>query len=298
MQGDEQMKIKRTRGDMVFETINIIILTGLILLTLYPFIYVVFASFSNPAQMARHSGLLLRPIGFELGAYQSVLENPNILLGYKNTLLYVLCGTSISLVLTTMSAYVLSRKGYLYKKFLNFFVVVTMFFSGGLIPFYLQVQSLHLTNTRWALMLAAVVSTYNLMVMRTAFQSIPDSLEESARMDGANDFIILLRIVIPLSTPTIAIMILFYGVGQWNSWFHAMVFLRNRDLYPLQLFLREILVLSDTSDMTTGMTSDRELMGETIKYATIVVTTVPILCVYPFLQKYFVKGMMIGAVKG
>lgn len=292
------MKIRRTPGEILFEVANLLILSILVLLTLYPFIHVLFASFSNPAQMASHSGVLLWPIGFELGAYQSVLENPNILLGYQNTLFYVLAGTVISLALTIISAYVLSRKGYLYKKFFNLVVVVTMFFSGGLIPFYLQVQSLGLTNTRWALLLPSALSTYNLMVMRTAFQSIPDSLEESARIDGAHDFTILTRIVMPLSTPTIAIMILFYGVGQWNSWFNAMVFLRSRDLYPLQLFLREILVLSDTSDMTTNMTSDRELMGETIKYATIIVTTVPILCVYPFLQKYFVKGIMIGAVKG
>jgi len=292
------MKIKRSRGEVIFEVINIMLLSALILITLYPFIHVLFASFSNPAQMARHSGILLRPIGFELTAYESVLQNPNILLGYKNTIFYVIVGTMISLALTILSAYVLSRKGYLYKKFFNLMVVITMFFSGGLIPFYLQVQSLHMTNTRWALLLPAAMSTYNLMVMRTAFQAIPDSLEESARIDGANDFTILLRIIVPLSTPTIAIMVLFYGVGQWNSWFNAMVFIRSRDLYPLQLFLREILVLSDTTDMTTGMTSDRELLGETIKYATIVVTTVPILCVYPFLQKYFVKGMMVGAVKG
>ena len=292
------MKIRRSRGEVAFEVVNLIILTMLVIVTLYPFLHVLFASFSKPAEIARHSGVLLWPIGFELGAYKNVLENPNILIGYKNTIFYVIAGTSISMIITTMSAYVLSRKGYMLKRFLNLMVVITMFFSGGLIPFYLQVQSLHMTNTRWALLLPAAMSTYNLMVMRTSFQAIPDSLEESARIDGAMDFTILLRIIVPLSTPTIAIMILFYGVGQWNSWFHAMVFLRKRELYPLQLFLREILVLSETSDMTTNMTSDREMMGETIKYATIIVTTVPILCVYPFLQKYFVKGMMIGAVKG
>jgi putative aldouronate transport system permease protein len=291
------MKIKRTKGEMIFQWLNLAVLTALILVTLYPFLHVLYASVSDPAQMTRHQGVLLWPIGFDLSACRSVLENPNIALGYRNTLIYVAAGTAISVLITTLSAYVLSRKGYLYKKALTLFAVFTMFFSGGLIPFYLQVQALRLTDTRWALLLPTAMSTFNLIVMRTSFAGIPDSLEESARIDGAQDFTILFRIVVPLSLPILAIMVLFYGVGQWNSWFYGMVFLRRRELYPLQLFLREILILSDTSNMTTGMVTDREMMGETIKYATIIVTTVPILCIYPFLQKYFVKGMMVGAVK-
>ena len=173
-----------------------------------------------------------------------------------------------------------------------------MFFSGGLIPFYLQVNSLGLADTRWALIFPAAMSTYNMIVMRTAFSNVPESLEESARIDGAQDFTILFRIVLPLSLPTVAIMILFYGVSKWNAWFYAMVFLRGRSLYPLQLILREILILSSTSDMVTDMYVNKDLFSETIKYATIIVATVPILCVYPFIQKYFVKGIMIGAVKG
>ncbi|MBQ6240058.1 MAG: carbohydrate ABC transporter permease [Firmicutes bacterium] len=289
--------IKRTPGEWAFDIINTIILILIIVVTLYPFVYVLFASISNPSMIASHTGLLLWPIGFDLSSYKAVLENPNILMGYKNTIFYVLVGTSVSLLMTILTAYVLSRKGYMLKRFLTFMAVFTMFFSGGLIPFYLQVNRLGLADTRWALIFPAAMSTYNVIVMRTAFSSIPDSLEESARIDGAQDFTILFHIVLPLSLPTVAIMVLFYGVGQWNSWFNAMVFLRNRNLYPLQLILREILILSDTSDMVTNMVVDREMIGETIKYATIIITTVPILLVYPFLQKYFVKGMMIGAVK-
>ena len=285
--------IKRTPGEWAFDIINTIILVLIIVVTLYPFIYVLFASISNPSMIASHTGLLLWPIGFDLSSYSAVLENPNILMGYKNTIFYVLVGTSVSLLMTILTAYVLSRKGYMLKRFLTFMAVFTMFFSGGLIPFYLQVNRLGLADTRWALIFPAAMSTYNVIVMRTAFSSIPDSLEESARIDGAQDFTILFHIVLP----TVAIMVLFYGVGQWNSWFNAMVFLRDRNLYPLQLILREILILSDTSDMVTNMVVDREMIGETIKYATIIITTVPILLVYPFLQKYFVKGMMIGAVK-
>lgn len=292
------MKIKQTRGEQIFEICNLIFLTLVVIVTLYPFYYVVVASISDPARMASHSGLLLKPLGFSLSGYTSVLDNPNIFSGYKNTIFYVLVGTSVNLVMTILSAYVLSRKDFLFRSPLSLMVVFTMFFGGGLIPFYLQVQSLGLAGTRWALIFPSAISTYNLLVLRTAFASIPDSLEESVRIDGGNDFVLLVKIVVPLSVPTIAIMVLFYGVGHWNSWFHAMVFLRERSLYPLQLILREILVLSDTTSMTTGMVVDREQLGETIKYATIIVTTLPILCVYPFLQKYFVKGMMIGAVKG
>ena len=295
---NKKHRIKRTFGDLAFDAVNDIILWFLVIVTIYPFLYVLFASFSDPARFASHSGLLLKPLGFEVQAYKAVFQNQNILTGYKNTLFYVVVGTTVSMILTTMSAYVLSRKGYKLKKLLNFMVVFTMFFSGGLIPFYLQVNNLGLGDTRWALIFPSAMSTYNMIVMRTAFASVPESLEESARIDGAQDFTILFRIVIPLSIPTVAIIILFYGVSKWNAWFYAMVFLRNRKLYPLQLILREILVLSSTSDMVTDMYAGKDLLSETIKYATIMVATVPILCVYPFIQKYFVKGIMIGAVKG
>ena len=294
----KRKKIKRSFGDVCFDTINTVILLFVVIVTIYPFLYVLFASFSDPSRFASHSGLLLRPLGFETRAYKAVFENQNILTGYKNTLFYVVAGTTVSMLITTLSAYVLSRRGYKLKGFLNFLAVFTMFFSGGLIPFYLQVNSLGLADTRWALILPSAMTTYNMVVMRTAFSNVPVSLEESARIDGAQDFTILFRIIMPLSLPTVAIMVLFYGVSKWNAWFYAMVFLRDRQLYPLQLILREILVLSSTSDMVTDMYANKDLLSETIKYATIIVATVPILMVYPFIQKYFVKGIMIGAVKG
>ena len=178
-----------------------------------------------------------------------------------------------------------------------FFIVFTMFFSGGLIPMYLLMQNLSLINTRWAMWLPGMIGTTNLIIMRTSFKAIPSSLEESARIDGANDFVILYRVIVPLSKPVIAVMLLYYGVGHWNSWFNAMIYLQDRNLYPLQLILREILIDSTTDVIELGG-DDSEPIAQTIKYATIMVATVPILCVYPFLQKYFVKGVMIGAIKG
>ncbi len=293
------MVVKRKIGDYVFDTINIILMCLLIIVTLYPFIYVTFASLSNPSAMIAHNGLLFAPLGFEMVSYRMVFKNPMILTGYANTLVYVIAGTFINLFLTTLGAYALSRKGYYWKNFFMFVIVFTMFFGGGLIPFYLVVKTLGLTDNMLALILPPAISTYNLIIMRTSFAAIPDSMEESAKIDGANDFIILYKIIVPLSMPVIAVMILFYGVYHWNAWFNAMIFLRNRNLYPLQLVLREILIASSTDSMTTGVGGlDKEPVGETVKYATIMVATLPILFVYPFLQKYFVKGVMIGAIKG
>ncbi|MNI54708.1 L-arabinose transport system permease protein AraQ [compost metagenome] len=179
------------------------------------------------------------------------------------------------------------------------FIVFTMFFGGGLVPYYLTVKGLHLDNTLWALIIPTAVSTFNLILMRTSFLNIPDEIEESAKLDGASHLTILFRIFLPLSMPVVAVMILYYGVGHWNSWFNAMLFIRDRELYPLQLVLRDILVQNDTDGMLVGTDSfDKGLTAETIKYAVIVVATVPVLALYPFLQKYFVKGMMIGALKG
>ena len=292
------MAIKRTSGERIFDACNAGFLVILSLTTIYPFLYVAFASVSEASRMVAHTGLLLAPYGFDLGAFRMVRENPMIGVGYYNTAIYLAIGTCLNLLLTTFAAYGLSRKEFLWKKPLTFFIVFTMFFSGGLIPFFLLVKSLGLVNTRAALILPTAVNTWNFLVMRTYFASIPQSLEESARMDGAGDFRILFRIMVPLAFPVVAVMILFYGVAHWNAWFHGMIFLRNRELYPLQLVLREILISSSTDNMLTDVSSlDKEPVAETVKYATIMAATVPILFVYPFLQKYFVKGMMIGAIK-
>jgi putative aldouronate transport system permease protein len=291
--------IRRTWGEKWFDGVNIVVLFLLMAATLYPLIYVAFASISNPTLFVRHSGLLLFPQGFTVEAYKLVMNNPMIYISYLNTLLYVVAGTALNLVMTILGAYALSRKDLYWKNAVTLVIVFTMFFSGGLIPLYLTVMDLGLLNNRLALILPVAINTMNLIIMRTSFLSIPVDLEESATIDGANDFTILLRVILPLSGPIIAVMILYYGVAHWNSWFNAMIFLRDRELYPLQLILREILLTNSTDTMMTGVSSvDKTPVGETIKYATIIVATIPILFVYPFLQRYFVKGVMIGALKG
>ncbi len=293
------MAIKRSEGEKIFDIINVFLMVLLIIMTLYPILHVLFASISSPAKLMQHRGLLLKPLGLEFGAYQLVFKNPMIVKGYANTFFYVTVGTALNLFMTTLGAYVLSRKGVMLKNALMFLIVFTMFFQGGLIPSYLLVQNIGLANKRWALIFPVAMSAWNLIIMRTSFMGIPDSIEESARMDGAKDFTILFRIIVPLSIPVIAVMILFYGVSHWNSWFQAMIYLRNRELYPLQLILREILIANDMTRMLTDVGNiDKEPVGETIKYATIIIATLPVLFVYPFLQKYFVKGIMIGALKG
>ncbi len=291
---------KRSISEHIFDTFNVVLMLFIIVVTLYPFIYVLFASLSDPAAMVAHSGILLKPAGQPtLASYGMVLSNSSIGSGYRNTLFLVIVGTAINVLMTSFGAYVLSRRGYMGKRALNFFVVFTMFFSGGLIPFYLTVKDVGLLDSLWALIIPKCIATYNMIIMRTAFQGVPDSIEESAHLDGANDFTILFRMFWPLTLPTMAVMILFYAVDHWNAWFNAMVFIQTRAKYPLQLILREILISSDTSQMTTTVGSlDTGIVGETIKYSTIIVATIPVLAIYPFLQRYFVKGIMIGAVKG
>ncbi|MFD2117703.1 carbohydrate ABC transporter permease [Paenibacillus yanchengensis] len=293
------MKIKRSVGEIVFDTSNVVVLLLLSAITLYPLLYVLIASLSDPAWLVKTRGLIFYPKGMTLEAYKMVFMNPATMSGYFNTIFYVVVGTSLNIVMTALGAYALSRQNVMWKNPIMFGIVFTMFFNGGLIPTFLLVNNLGLLDSRWALILPVAMSAYNLVIMRTAFAGVPVSLEESARLDGANDFTILLRVIVPLSMPVIAVMLLFYGVGHWNAWFNAMIYLRTRDLYPLQLILREILITNSTDTMMTGVGGgDKMPIGETIKYATIIVATVPILALYPFLQKYFVKGVMIGAIKG
>jgi len=294
------MAIKMPFGERCFQVFNYIFMVSIVIITFYPMLYVLFASVSRPELITGHSGLLLRPLGFTAGAYQMVFRNPMLLRSYGNTILYMTVGTIINLIMTTLGAFVLSRREFMLKVPIMMMIVFTMFFSGGLIPTYLLVISLGLGNTMWALILPSAISSFNLIIMRTYFLNIPATFEEAARIDGANDLLILVRIILPLSMPIVAVMILFYGVGHWNAWFSAMIYLRTREMFPLQLILREILILADTRDMMIGIDAgiDREPVSEIIKYATIIVATIPILCVYPFLQRFFVKGVMIGGVKG
>lgn len=286
-------------GEKTFDVLNYTVLTILTICTLYPLVYVLFASLSDPTLYMQHSGILWKPLHFNLNAYRLVFENPMIIRGYLNTFIVLIGGLVLNIILTAFGAYALSRKGLRYRKQFMLFIVFTMFFNGGLIPLYFTVKGLGLTNTLLSLIIPQAISAFNLIIMRTAFEAVPDSLEESAKIDGANEFVILFRIMIPLCMPVMAVMLLYYGVSHWNSWFNAMIYVQDRNLYPLQLVLRELLLLNDASSMATGASgSEVAVIGETLKHATIIVATVPILCVYPFLQKYFVKGAMIGAIKG
>ena len=286
----------RSPGDRIFIG-TVYIITGLMaLMCLYPMLHVLFASISDPIRLMQHTGVILKPLGFSLEGYKIVLKNPNIPVSYLNTIIYVVVGTSINILMTTLGAYALSRKGYMFKKTITLLIVFTMYFNGGLIPNFLLVKALGMYNTIWALVVPGAISTWNLIVMKTCFQAIPVSLEESARLDGANDFVILLKVFLPLSKATMAVMLLFYAVTQWSSWFNAMIYLSDRKKFPLQLIMREILIANSTSGNT--MDSDVMFLEEVVKYATIIVSTVPVLCIYPFVQKYFISGITVGAVKG
>lgn len=294
------MVTKSSTGEKVFDAFNVILMILLMVVTIYPLYYVVVASFSEPSSIFESRGLLLFPVNPTLHGYKLVFSSPNVLLGLRNSVLYVVLGTSINLVTTIIGGYVLSRPNLLWKKPLMVFIVVTMYFSGGLIPFYMVVQTLGMINSIWAVVVPRAISTWNLIIMRTAFSSIPPQMEESAKIDGASHIRILVKIMIPLSIPTIAVMLLFYSVGHWNSWFDASIFLRDRAMYPLQLFLREILLMNvevDPDNLTIGTDIQGVLLKSLVKYAIITVSTIPILFVYPFIQKYFIKGMFVGSLK-
>jgi putative aldouronate transport system permease protein len=284
----------------IFPVLNGLFLIFLMIAMLYPFIHAIFASFSDPQKLLLHNGFLLIPIRpYSFDAYIAVFKDARIATGYRNTLIYLSLGTFINILLTSMAAYTLSLRRLMLRNIIMFAITFTMLFSGGMIPTYIQVYNLRLVNTLWAMVLPNAINTFNLIVMRTYFQGIPESLRESARIDGANDIRIFARIILPLATPVLAVMLLYYGVYHWNSWFPAAMYLRRSSQYPLQIVLRDILIINSTDIMTSGSVgSDKYSISETIKYATIIVSTVPILLIYPFLQKYFTKGVMIGAIKG
>lgn len=292
------MKIKESIGSKIFNVVNVIFLGLLALVCLYPMLHVVFSAFSESNLLMKHEGLLLKPLGFTTKSFGMVFRHPLILKSYLNTLIAVGGSLIVNMILTLFAAYALSRKNVKVSKLFMKFVIVTMYFSGGMVPLYLAVKNYGLLNNYLALILPTAVNTFNLIIMRTSFMGIPDSMEESAKIDGANDFRVLFSIMIPLAMSSIAVIILYYTVQHWNAWFNAMIFLQERTMYPLQLVLREILIQNDTQSMTMETTVDGESFAEAVKYAVIVVATLPILCLYPFLQKYFVKGVLVGAVKG
>ena len=294
--------MRQTTGEKVFSVFNVMFLVLLCIVTIYPLWHVLMASFSDPVTVFSRRGFFFAPIPpFNLLGYKLVLENPNISTGFVNTLFYVVAGTLLSMFLTIIGGYVLSRRGVYWNKHIMKFIVFTMYFQGGLIPFYLMVKNMNLMDNRWAIILPIAVNTFNLIIMRTAFYGVPDSMVESAKIDGASDWTVIWRIMVPLAQATVAVIALFYGVRMWNEWFNPSIFLSSKEKFPLQLILREILINNDTSGMRNvgviGQTS-QESYRLLVKYCTIIVGTVPILVVYPFLQRYFVKGIMIGGVKG
>ncbi len=295
------MNRKKTKSRYAFEIVNFLFMLFMIVITLYPILYVVFASFSDSDALLRLGNkLLLWPVGPNAEAYKKAFSNPNILSGYMNTIFLVTVGLAVSMILSIFGAYFLSRKDVYLRKAITIFIMFTMWFQGGIVPLYIVVKEANLVNSLWSLIIPTAISTYNMIILRTGFAAIPESLLESARIDGAGHMIMLFRIVIPLAKATIAVVALYYGVTYWNAWFNASIFLQGTtEKWPLQLVMRQILIENDTASMTQGIgEGDKEKIGEAIKYAIIVIATAPILCVYPFIQKYFVKGVMIGAVKG
>jgi len=282
--------------------IGIYVLLGVVtLIVLYPLFFVLIASVSNPGSVIRGE-VWLWPKGFSLIGYERLFGNKELLRGFMNTVMYTVAGTALNVVMTVAGAYPLSRADFKGRHFFTFLIVFTMFFGGGMIPTYLLIKSLGLLNTFWAMIIPSAVSVWNILIMRTFFQSsIPKEVQEAAFMDGCSNIKILLKVVLPLSGPVLAVMVLFYAVGHWNAYFSALLYLSDRDLYPMQLFLREILVQNQMQEMVdiSDDTLARSLMdAEAIKYAAVIVTNLPMLILYPFLQKYFVKGVMVGAIKG
>ena len=297
----ETNKIKTTTGEKIFNVFNIAFMIAMMFVMFYPMWHVLCASFSDARLLSAHTGILIWPDGYSVTAYKLMMKNPMILKGYGNTLFILVFGLLINMLMTCLAAYVLSRKNVMLNRPITIFIVFTMYFSGGLIPTYLNIKDLQLLDTLWAVIIPGAISTYNMIVLRTGFASVPESLEESAKIDGASAMRILWQIILPLSKATVAVICLYYAVAHWTSWFNAMLYLNDRELFPLQLILREILIQNDTSSMVTAMdvgAGDSSFVSETVKYAVIIVSVVPILCVYPFIQKYFTKGVMVGAVKG
>ncbi len=290
-------KIRHSKGENIFNVFNIIIMIVMMFVCAYPFWYVICASLSNADALVLTEGLIWWPVKFDLLAFERVLQDSQVWIGYGNTIFYVVVGTFVNIIMTVLCAYFVSRSYEIPgKKAISIMIVFTMYFSAGMIPGFLNIQDLKLYDTRWSIVLPGAINVFNMVIMRTAMQSIDASMEESAQLDGASQFTILFKIMLPLTKATIAVLVLYYGVAHWNSWFNAMLYLQDSTKHPLQLYLRQVLMLNETS--ATQDATDSPMLGESIRYANIVVATVPILLLYPFLQKYFVKGMMVGAVKG
>ena len=285
-------------SDTLFYTIVYIIAIVGFIITLYPFIYILAVSFSSSHSVYRGE-VFLWPVNPTVAGYKQVFKQNGLWTAYGNTFFYTVVGTIFNMVATTIAAYPLSRKQFFARRFLNFFIAFTMYFSGGLIPTYLLITNLGFYNSRWVMIIPSLLSTYNVMVCRSAFSNIPDEVIESAEIEGANDWQIFYGIAVRLVTPTLAVLTLYYAVGHWNEFFTALLYLSDNKLVPMQVLLRRVLIQSSSELMGGEVAADdKAAVSIQIRYVTIVVATLPILAIYPFLQKYFVKGIMLGAVKG
>lgn len=287
--------------DKIYYAVTNTIMILLTLIVLYPLIYVVSASFSSPSAVSSGK-VFLFPVEFSLEGYLAVFKNPSILIGYRNSFLYTIFGTLINVCVTMIAAYPLSRRDLPNRGFFTFLFTFTMIFSGGMIPNYILLKNLHMINTPWAMLLPGALSIYNMIIARTFIQSnIPGELFDASRIDGCNDFNYFTKIILPLSKSVLAVITLYYAVGHWNSYFNAFLYLNEKNLFPLQIFLRDILI---ANAVDANMTLDPELMeakqglASLLKYSLIIVSSAPVLMLYPFVQKHFVKGVMIGSVKG
>jgi putative aldouronate transport system permease protein len=298
--------IVENRSDKILKTVNILLLFIIVIIEIYPLIFVISASISNP-DLVNMGKIILLPREITFEGYLRIFKYEAIWTGYRNTVFYTISGTIINLFMTLTTAFALSRKDFIGRRIIMTMFVVTMFFNGGLIPTFLVVRNLNMVNTIWAMIIPNAVSMWNIIITRTYFQnSVPFELQESAKIDGCSNIRILVSIVLPLSKPIIAVMSLFYGVAHWNAYFNALIYLSNRELIPLQLILREILILQEAATDVLSASSPDEFesmiiwmrLAQTMKYGIIIVSTLPMLIVYPFIQKYFVKGVMIGALKG
>ncbi len=288
-------------GDKVFIILVYVLLSAIMLIVLYPLIYIISASFSDP-QAVVSGKVILWPVDVTLRGYKAVFKNPKILTGFMNSFFYMGVGTVVNLIMTMLCAYPLSRKEFTARNKIAALFVFTMYFSGGLMPSYMIVSKLGLINTRWAMIIPSAMSTYNMIIARTYMvNSIPDELYEAAQIDGCSPFKYLLKVIVPLSKPILAVLALYYGIAKWNNYFDAMLYLNDASMQPLTIVLREILIQNQIDPtMLTDASALSKLQGmtELLKYAVIVVASVPVLAIYPFVQKYFVKGVAIGAVKG
>ena len=296
----KSVKKRRSTADIIFLTINYVLLIVCCIIVLYPIYYMFIISISDGYAVLRGE-VKFFPVGINFSSYKAVLESPDIPKSYLNTVIYTVVGTFINVAMTAMCAYPLSRKKFFGRNVFAFMIIFTMFFDAGMIANFMVVDQLNLTNKIWAIVLPGAINAWYMVIMRTFFQQISEEIYESAHLDGAGDFVIFGKIVLPLSVPTIMTMVLFYAVGHWNSWFNALIYLDDKAKYPVQLIMRNIVLSGETAALSSSaasMSQDVGIVATNVKYAVVFVTMLPILLVYPFIQKYFVKGIMVGALKG